>query len=108
MKLLPYLSIFFIFHSCMSCKSYTEIISQEKCSIVVEIPPTKYPDLFKTKGYDPVTNKSKFCESDNRWWNLYKKEINAGDTIIKEKKKLTFSIHKKDTIITHEWKCYED
>ena len=35
----------------------------------------------------------------------YKNEIEIGDTIIKRKGELTFNIHKKDTIISHEWEC---
>jgi hypothetical protein len=63
--------------------------------------------LFKVKGYDPISQKTNICKSDNRWWDLYSDEIEIGDTIVKERGELTFNIHKKDSIITHTWKCYE-
>ena len=45
-------------------------------------------------GYECV------CKEDNRWWYLYRNQIERGDTIIKKKGELTFKIHKKDTILT--------
>ena len=93
--------------SCTNCKRDTETALEEECNLVVEIPPSDYPYLFKTKGYVPVTNESVVCHNDSRWWSLYTKEIKVGDTIVKKKGELIFYIHKKDTIIAHEWVCYD-
>ena len=93
--------------SCTNCKRDTETALEDECNLVVIIPPSKYPNLFKTKGYDPVTKEVKVCHNDSRWWSLYKKEIEEGDTIVKKKGELIFYIHKKDTIIAHEWVSYD-
>lgn len=93
--------------SCADCDSYTKLISNDECNLVVKVPPSEYSNLFKTKGYDPITHEEKICNNENRWWNQYKKEIAEGDTIVKKKGELVFYIHKKDTIIAHEWVCYD-
>ena len=93
--------------SCTNCKRDTDSALEDECNLVVIIPPSEYPYLFKTKGYDPVTKEVKVCHNDSRWWSLYKKEIEEGDTIVKKKGELIFYIHKKDTIIAHEWVCYD-
>ena len=107
MKNIIFTFLLILFQSCVDCNSYTKIISEDECNLVVEIPPSEYPNLFKTKGYDPVTKEKKICDNGNRWWNEYKKEIEKGDTIVKKKGELVFYIHKKDTVIAHEWVCYD-
>lgn len=108
MKIFICLSTLFFILSCgqVDCSGYTKMLSAEECNIVVESQPTNSV-WFKLKGYDPNTQKPKICASSNRWWNLYANEIEIGDTIVKRKGELTFTIRKKDTIINHEWKCYE-
>lgn len=101
------LFLLIIFHSCINCQRETEIHREDECNLVVEIPPSQYPNLFKTKGYDPITKVNKICDNENRWWNEYKKEIRKGDTIVKRKGELIFYIHKKDSLIAHEWVCYD-
>lgn len=93
--------------SCTNCKRDTYTALEDECNLVVIIPPSEYPNLFRTKGYDPISKERKFCDNDNRWWDEYKKEIKVGDTIVKKKGELVFYIHKKDTIIAHEWVCYD-
>ncbi|WP_333596753.1 hypothetical protein [Chryseobacterium flavum] len=107
MKLFIFISFLFLF-SCgkVNCDEYTKMLSKEECIIVVKTLPTSSV-YFEVKGYDPFTQKAKVCKTTNRWWNLYWNEIEIGDTIIKNKGELSFNIHKKDTIITHSWKCYE-
>ncbi|WP_291051589.1 hypothetical protein [Empedobacter sp. UBA2044] len=56
-------------------------------------------------GRNPSNNEKCNCNEENRWWANYRNQINIGDTIIKRKGELTFNIHKKDTIISHEWEC---
>ena len=93
--------------SCTNCKRDTDSALEDECNLVVIIPPSKYPNLFKTKGYDPISKEEKFYEDGNRWLDFYKKEIEEGDTIVKKIGELIFYIHKKDTIIAHEWVCYD-
>lgn len=89
----------------IDCKEKTQSISNERCELVVSSSPTAYSS-FKVVGYDPIAKNKKTCETSNRWWDLYVNEISVGDTIVKKKGSLIFSIHKKDTIINHMYKCY--
>ncbi|WP_313215918.1 hypothetical protein [Soonwooa sp.] len=99
--------LFVSLQCCTDCKRDTKTAYNEECNLVVEIPPSEYPYLFKTKGHDPVTKEAKICHNDSRWLSLHKKEIEKGDTIVKKKGELIFYIHKKDTLIAHEWICYD-
>jgi len=38
-------------------------------------------------------------------WGIGEDEIDYGDVILKRKGALPLTIHKKDTIITHDWYC---
>lgn len=110
MKVLKLFFVTFLFFSmcyCTDCERSKEFILEDKFCLVVEIAPLNYPDLFKTKGYDPNTRETKIYEDGNRWLDFYKKEIEVGDTIVKKRGELMFYIHKKDTVIAHEWVCYD-
>lgn len=96
-----------LFQSCINCERSSKLIADDEFNLVIEVPPAKYPNLFKTKGYDPISRDEKFYEDGNRWLDFYKKGIEKGDTIVKRKGELIFYIHKKDTIIAHEWVCYD-
>ncbi|MGD1318693.1 hypothetical protein [Chryseobacterium sp. 2R14A] len=85
-----------------SAKEYAKILANEECNLVVEVPPTNSV-WFKVKGYHPETKEEIICKTHNRWWNMFADEIEVGDTIIKKKGELIFSIHKKDTLINHKW-----
>ena len=97
----------FLIICCVDCERSRNYILEDECNLVVIIPTSKYPNLFKIKGYDPISKEEKFYEDGNRWLDFYKKEIEEGDTIVKKKGELIFYIHKKDTIIAHEWVCYD-
>ncbi|AQX02272.1 hypothetical protein [Elizabethkingia anophelis] len=109
MKNLLLLLTLIICISCMkvNCNELTKEMSNERCVLVVTNPPANTV-FFQAKGYDPVTKKQGVCETSNRWWDLYSEEISKGDTIVKNKGSLVFSIHKKDTIINHTYKCYSE
>ena len=107
LKLFSGLILCFLIISCVDCERSRNYILEDECNLVVIIPPSEYPNLFKTKGYDPISKEEKFYEDGNRWLDFYKKEIEEGDTIVKKKGELIFYIHKKDTIIAHEWVCYD-
>ncbi|WP_051349453.1 hypothetical protein [Chryseobacterium gregarium] len=102
--LLVILAIFFIITNRIDHKSFRKELADEECIIVVESPPKLYTSVnFKAKGYNPFTKKSCECNHYNRWWSSYKNDIYIGDTIVKKKGDLIFSIHKKDTIINHKY-----
>ncbi|KMQ66330.1 hypothetical protein ACM46_01940 [Chryseobacterium angstadtii] len=106
-KTLTCLFVLIILFSCEKndCLKYSQILSKEECNIIVDLEPANSV-WFEIKGHDPITQEPKVCKTHNRWWNLYADEIEFGDTVVKKRGELTFNIHKKDTIITHEWeKC---
>ena len=85
-----------------SDKKYSQILANEECNLVVETKPTNSV-WFKVEGYNPKTKEEMTCKTNNRWWNMFADEIEIGDTIVKKKGELIFSIHKKDTLINHKW-----
>jgi hypothetical protein len=93
--------------SCVDCEALEKAYRKDECILVVEKVPTKYESFFNFKGRVPITNKKCDCKGENssRWWNLYKDKIKVGDTIIKKKGELTFSIHKKDTLLSFDFEC---
>ena len=52
LKLFSGLILCFFIISCTNCKRDTDSALEDECNLVVIIPPSKYPNLFKTKGYD--------------------------------------------------------
>ncbi|SDI09863.1 hypothetical protein [Chryseobacterium jejuense] len=59
---------------------------------------------IKITGYDPITNKKSNIMVHNNWIVDYN-EVETGDTIMKREGNLELVIHKKDTIIRHDWYC---
>ncbi|WP_428070431.1 hypothetical protein [Chryseobacterium gambrini] len=97
--------IFFLLTNRIDHQSNAKRVAEEQCILVVETPPSSYTsEMFKTKGYNPITKKPCECNHYNRWWSSYKNEIEVGDTIVKKKGELVFSIHKKDSIISHKYR----
>lgn len=99
--------LFLVFCSCFDPKAekkkYDCMLSQEECNLVIESPPKNNSVWFEVKGYDPISHKKKVCKTSNRWWNLFADEMDYGDTIVKKRGELIFAIHKRDTIIYHNW-----
>ncbi|MDR6528988.1 hypothetical protein J2787_004429 [Chryseobacterium rhizosphaerae] len=97
--------IFFIFTNRIDHQSNAKRLAEEECILVVETPPSSYiSEIFKAKGYDPITKKPCECNHYNRWWSSYKNQIKIGDTIVKKKGELVFSIHKKDSTINYKYR----
>lgn len=103
-KIFLILFCFLLFISCLKGDpdEYAKMLAKEECNVVVEIPPTSSV-WFRVEGYNPTTKRYEICKTNNRWWNLYWKEIEHGDTLVKKRNELIFSIHKKDTVINHNW-----
>ncbi|UUC46491.1 hypothetical protein [Flavobacterium cerinum] len=107
---MKYLTIILIFivSSCelfQDCKQMSEDYKLEECLLIVNQPPDSMTVKFAASGTNIITKKKCDCVADNRWWNNYSKYIERGDTIIKRRGKLTFSIHKKDTVLNFKWSC---
>ncbi|WP_308006422.1 hypothetical protein [uncultured Chryseobacterium sp.] len=97
--------IFFLFTNRIDKQSFAKELAEEECVLVVQNPPLLYTSVsFKVEGYNPITKKPCECNHYNRWWSSYKNEIEVGDTIVKKKGELVFSIHKKDSIISHKYR----
>ncbi|MCD0476658.1 hypothetical protein LPB87_19885 [Flavobacterium sp. EDS] len=90
-----------------NCNEEAEDLKGDECLLIVREIPTDTDDRFDYKGINPVTEKECDCNSSrsDRWWADYKKDIAIGDTIIKKKGELIFSIHKKDTVLSFNFEC---
>ncbi|MNJ99452.1 hypothetical protein D3C87_172280 [compost metagenome] len=93
--------------SCADCDSLAKAYSEDECLLIVERIPLQSENFFNYKGRHPITKTKCSCKSETsyRWWDIYEDKINIGDTIIKKKGELIFSIHKKDTILNFAWEC---
>jgi hypothetical protein len=59
LKLFSGLILCFLIKSCVNCERSRNYILEDECNLVVIIPSSDYSNLFKTKGYVPVTNETK-------------------------------------------------
>lgn len=89
----------------IDCEENAKLARERECLIVVEkfLPYQEYS--LNVKGKNIIDGKDCNCVDKGRWWNQYREYIEPGDTIIKRKGELTFSIHKSDTIISYQWIC---
>ncbi|WP_282630102.1 hypothetical protein [Empedobacter sedimenti] len=107
-RLISAFSLLFIIFSCnqnSNCEAFLRIDKNDECLMIVENKDWGTSGNLAMDGRNPFTNEKCDCNEQNRWWANYRKEINIGDTIIKRKGELTFNIHKRDSIISHEWEC---
>jgi len=102
---IPFLLLIFSCNQKPNCEAFLRIDRDSECLMIVESRDWGTSGNLAMDGRNPVTNEKCDCNEENRWWANYRNEINIGDTIIKRKGELTFNIHKKDTIISHEWEC---
>ncbi len=65
----------FLIIYCVDCERSRNYILEDECNLVVIIPTSEYLNLFKIKGYDPISKEEKFYEDGNRWLDFYKREI---------------------------------
>lgn len=100
------LIVFFAQPMAGNCEELKLMYLNQECIAVVRELPDKQNVYFKLKnGFNPHTEKKCNCSDEGRLWSRYISDINLGDTIIKKRGELTFSIHKKDSIIKHYWEC---
>jgi len=86
-----------------SCENDMKLIRELECLQIFERLPVLESYKMKSEGRNLVTGEKCICQ--DRWFNRYKDNLEKGDTIIKRKGELTFSIHKRDTIIVVKWEC---
>ena len=104
-KLLQGLIALFITLSCTNsdCNDVKKAFYPDEYNLIV-ISATIDQTWIKASGYSQTKNSSDNIMVHNNWM-IDSKEIETGDIIKKEKGQLVLSIHKKHTIINHEWFC---
>ena len=98
------------FFSCgpsYNCDTTAENYRSDECILIVKRVPRDIDNIFDYRGINPITKKECNCNSkrSGRWWSIYSNHIEIGDTIIKKKNELIFSIHKKDTVLSFNFEC---
>lgn len=105
MKALFYILVLLFFYSCgeADCNQVKKAYYPDEYYIFVT---QSKVDLtwIKLEGYVPETSKRSSVMVHNNW-GIGEDEIDYGDVILKRKGALPLTIHKKDTIITHDWYC---
>jgi hypothetical protein len=96
--------VFFV--SCLNpdCKNLSEMYKDEECYMIIKKKPSNTESTLILKGENPNTGESCTC-TDQRWWSIYSDYMEIGDTLVKNKGELVFSIHKKDTVLSFPWQC---
>ncbi|MBS7232515.1 hypothetical protein KHA90_15965 [Flavobacterium psychroterrae] len=106
-----YLTILLIFfYSCgdvlkPNCDESANSNRETECLIIFDKLPAFSTPYLNAKGKNLLTGKECECEDIGRWWIQYKEYLKKGDTIIKKKGELIFSIHKKDTVLRFNYEC---
>lgn len=95
--------------SCNNLKVDCEVAAKEErkseCLLIFESLPVFGQRSLNPQGKNIETNEDCECKDVGSWWAKYENYIEKGDTIIKKKGELVFSIHKKDTVLNFNWEC---
>jgi hypothetical protein len=99
-----------LFLLCASCKVDCESIENRHKKIEYNIVVSELQKLADNNdcgviGKDLKTGNEIVYKEENRWFCRFYSKINRGDTIVKKKNELNYSIHKKDTILNFVWLC---
>jgi hypothetical protein len=90
----------------VDCERLAAMARKRECLMIFERMPFSPSSSFLAKGRHLTTSKECECSDEGaREWMQYEKYLEKGDTIIKRKGELVFSIHKKDTILNFNWEC---
>jgi hypothetical protein len=89
----------------VDCDGVAKEYRQTECILIFESLPVFQQRSLNPRGKDIITGKECECKEDGSWWSQYDKYLEKGDTIIKRKGELVFSIHKKDTVLNFNWEC---
>lgn len=103
------ISVFFVFLLCLlscgeiDCNTVKQGFYLNEYNLIVE--GSNINEVWiKIRGTVPITEKKTSIMVHNNWMVNFD-EVEAGDTIIKRAGNLELVIHKKDTIIRHDWYC---
>ena len=86
-----------------NCKENEQKAKNRECMLIIKDQISSSSPYLNAKGINPFTKEECKCKDEGRWWVQYAKYMEIGDTLIKKKGELIFSIHKKDTILSFEW-----
>lgn len=89
----------------LDCEAAASADRKTECLLIFESLPVFGQRSLNPKGKNLITNENCECLDDGAWWSQYKDYLSKGDTIIKRKGQLIFSIHKKDTVLNFNWEC---
>ncbi|MBO9616844.1 MAG: hypothetical protein J7619_29430 [Dyadobacter sp.] len=101
------LTIFFL-SGCyqITCRELKERLRDRECNIVASYTPNGGRDFY-LKGHDPVTGRRLFYRDQEAWYIEFEHKISPGDTVVKIKGELRFSIHKKEGVLVFPFECTE-
>ncbi|HLO74005.1 MAG TPA: hypothetical protein VK164_08735 [Flavobacterium sp.] len=107
-KYLLFFTFFIILSNCekVDCDKLEKYYKEDNCNIIVSkmpIPDSRHN--FYILGKSSMTNLDTIYDEENRWFCQFYKYLEKGDTIIKNKGELLFSIHKKDTVLSFNFEC---
>ncbi|MCS4239422.1 hypothetical protein M2306_003173 [Myroides gitamensis] len=102
-------SVLLLFSSCLKgdCEIDKKYALAVECLQIITQRPSSSAYNLKSEGIHLFTKRKCICIDETRWLGNYSELLEIGDTIIKRKGELRFSFHKKDTIITVDWRCEE-
>ncbi|MGE8434421.1 hypothetical protein [Chryseobacterium joostei] len=105
MKIFVFLSFLMLLSSCgeSDCNSLKQAYYPKEYNLIVGEASIDN-SWIEIRGYVPITNEESNIMVHNDWIDDYN-EVEEGDTIIKKRGDLMLAIHKKDTIIRHDWYC---
>lgn len=97
-----------LFASCRlehNCDEISKSVRETECLLIFEKLPAFTSPYLNAEGKHLYTKRECTCKDNGRWWSSYREFLEKGDTVIKQKGELIFSIHKKDTILNFNWEC---
>lgn len=98
------LLVFLLFYSCGDCEKSAQSYKSNEIEIILTEKPIIYGNM-KCTGREINSSKIRTIIIKERWYYAYIDFMETGDTIIKRKGELFFSIHKKDTVMSFNWEC---
>ena len=112
MRILKRVGVIMLLFSLSSCAEGNCEIDKKhalavECLQILEKKPSTSAYNMNSEGIHLETGRKCNCKDETRWLANYDQLLEIGDTIIKRKGELTFSFHKKDTIIEVNWRCGE-
>ncbi|WP_288441157.1 hypothetical protein [uncultured Chryseobacterium sp.] len=103
MKIIVFFSFLILVFSCREpdCNDAKKASYPDEYNLIVG--ETRIDNSWiKITGYHPITYEKSNIMVHNNWIDDYN-EVEVGDTIIKRAGNLELVVHKKDSIIKHDW-----